>query len=172
MERKWGCFGEQIGTVFDRRGQSMDCIRNCFLSHSIKKLFQHKWPHLLSHCKSGLECWTASTNVHKSKHLLVCSATIVHIKWLEDNFDGEEHPKQVYSQLAIWVNKLIAFEHLRLPLFAMWPKSTPVCIQNNCNVGYGFINFVDTKSLLSFYLKFNKYTWQRYKSEKVWSVLW
>lgn len=40
-------------------------------------------------------------------------------------------------------------------------------IQNQCNVGYGFINFVSTEHLLSFYKKFNRYVWKKYKSEKV-----
>jgi RNA recognition motif-containing protein len=47
------------------------------------------------------------------------------------------------------------------------PKVKYIIIQNQCNVGYGFINFVDTKYLLNFYQKYNKYIWQKYKSEKV-----
>lgn len=40
-------------------------------------------------------------------------------------------------------------------------------IQNLCNVGYGFINFIDTQYLYTFYKKYNNYIWQKYKSEKV-----
>ena len=39
--------------------------------------------------------------------------------------------------------------------------------KNQCNVGYGFINFVDTSYLEAFYCKFHNYHWKKYRSEKV-----
>lgn len=39
--------------------------------------------------------------------------------------------------------------------------------QNQCNVGYGFINFTNTENLKSFYHKFHNYSWKKFKSEKV-----
>ena len=43
----------------------------------------------------------------------------------------------------------------------------PCDLKNQCNVGYGFINFLNTDYLLSFYEKFEGYVWKRYRSEKV-----
>ena len=40
-------------------------------------------------------------------------------------------------------------------------------IQNNCNMGYGFINFLNTNYLKQFYLNFNNIKWKKYRSQKV-----
>lgn len=39
--------------------------------------------------------------------------------------------------------------------------------QNNCNMGYAFINFVDPMYVISFFEKFNGKSWRRYNSMKV-----
>lgn len=43
----------------------------------------------------------------------------------------------------------------------------PCDIKNQCNVGYGFINFLNTSYLLKFYYIFEGKKWQRFRSEKV-----
>lgn len=43
----------------------------------------------------------------------------------------------------------------------------PCDIKNNCNVGYGFVNFLDLKGLQSFYARFQGKRWGKFKSEKV-----
>ena len=40
-------------------------------------------------------------------------------------------------------------------------------IKNQCNVGYGFINFVNTICLRDFYLAFHNHKWAKFRSEKV-----
>lgn len=40
-------------------------------------------------------------------------------------------------------------------------------LQNKCNVGYAFINFIDPRYIRNFYLEFNGKKWERFKSEKV-----
>lgn len=39
--------------------------------------------------------------------------------------------------------------------------------QNNCNVGYGFINFVNTDILFEFYKRFHSKKWLKFRSDKV-----
>ena len=39
--------------------------------------------------------------------------------------------------------------------------------QNNCNVGYGFINFVSTEILFEFYKRFHSKKWLKFRSDKV-----
>lgn len=39
--------------------------------------------------------------------------------------------------------------------------------ENNCNVGYAFINFVAPSHLLTFYEEFHNKKWLRFRSEKV-----
>ena len=39
--------------------------------------------------------------------------------------------------------------------------------KNCCNVGYGFINFIDTEMLKQYYLNFNNTRWMKFRSEKV-----
>lgn len=43
----------------------------------------------------------------------------------------------------------------------------PCDIRNQCNVGYGFINFLNTMYLSEFYHMFQSRRWSRFKSEKV-----
>jgi hypothetical protein len=43
----------------------------------------------------------------------------------------------------------------------------PCDIKNNCNVGYGFVNFLDLAGLQRFYLRFQSKRWGKFKSEKV-----
>ncbi len=43
----------------------------------------------------------------------------------------------------------------------------PCDIKNQCNVGYGFINFLTTSFLAQFYQQFQGKRWARFKSEKV-----
>lgn len=40
----------------------------------------------------------------------------------------------------------------------------PVDSYNPCNVGYAFINFIDTKFIPKFYLEFNGKRWSRFNS--------
>lgn len=70
------------------------------------------------------------------------------------------------NELALEIDKQHAdtYDFLYLPCD---PKVTHYLFQNLCNVGYGFINFVTTDHLRSFYLKFNNYIWKKYRSEKV-----
>jgi len=46
----------------------------------------------------------------------------------------------------------------------------PIDFKNKCNVGYAFINLVDTESILRFYDRFNDVRWERFNSEKVASI--
>lgn len=39
--------------------------------------------------------------------------------------------------------------------------------KNRCNVGYAFINFIDSKTILSFFEEFNGKKWSKFNSEKV-----
>lgn len=43
----------------------------------------------------------------------------------------------------------------------------PCDIKNNCNVGYGFVNFLDLAGLERFYARFQGKRWGKFKSEKV-----
>jgi hypothetical protein len=43
----------------------------------------------------------------------------------------------------------------------------PIDVQNNCNVGYAFINFLDSAYILDFYNEYNDKGWDSYNSEKV-----
>jgi hypothetical protein len=43
----------------------------------------------------------------------------------------------------------------------------PCDIKNQCNVGYGFINFVSTQYLAEFYRVFQGRRWSKFRSEKV-----
>jgi len=43
----------------------------------------------------------------------------------------------------------------------------PIDPRNKCNVGYAFINFIDTRYIHDFYLEFNNQRWGRFNSEKV-----
>lgn len=43
----------------------------------------------------------------------------------------------------------------------------PCDIKNQCNVGYGFINFLSTDCLNAFYERFQGKKWARFRSEKV-----
>lgn len=47
-------------------------------------------------------------------------------------------------------------------------KVTILYTQNNCNVGYGFINFLNTEILAIFYQKFHNKKWIKFRSDKVW----
>lgn len=42
--------------------------------------------------------------------------------------------------------------------------------QNECNVGYAFINFIHTKFIPEFYEKFHRKGWQKFNSEKICQV--
>ena len=43
----------------------------------------------------------------------------------------------------------------------------PCDIKNQCNVGYGFINFLSTHELAEFYKEFQGRRWAKFRSEKV-----
>ena len=43
----------------------------------------------------------------------------------------------------------------------------PIDFKNRCNVGYAFINFIDPKSIPSFYEEFDNKKWEKFNSEKV-----
>ncbi len=43
----------------------------------------------------------------------------------------------------------------------------PIDVQNNCNVGYAFINFLNSAYILDFYEEYNDKGWDSYNSEKV-----
>lgn len=43
----------------------------------------------------------------------------------------------------------------------------PCDIKNQCNVGYGFINFLNTSYLCQFYQNFQGKKWAKFRSEKV-----
>lgn len=43
----------------------------------------------------------------------------------------------------------------------------PIDFDNNCNVGYAFLNFIELDSIKEFYLEFNKKTWPHFKSDKI-----
>lgn len=46
----------------------------------------------------------------------------------------------------------------------------PCDIKNQCNVGYGFINFLTTSFLAQFYQQFQGKRWARFKSEKICNI--
>jgi hypothetical protein len=43
----------------------------------------------------------------------------------------------------------------------------PIDFNNNCNVGYAFINFININHIWSFYLEFNDKKWPMFNSEKI-----
>lgn len=43
----------------------------------------------------------------------------------------------------------------------------PIDFKNKCNVGYAFINFIDQKAIIPFYIEFNNTKWERFNSEKI-----
>jgi RNA recognition motif-containing protein len=43
----------------------------------------------------------------------------------------------------------------------------PIDFKNKCNVGYAFINFIDPRSICTFFEEFNNKKWERFNSEKV-----
>lgn len=43
-------------------------------------------------------------------------------------------------------------------------------LQNKCNVGYAFINFIDCKNIVSFYEEFHGKKWEKFNSEKVCAI--
>ena len=46
----------------------------------------------------------------------------------------------------------------------------PIDFKNKCNVGYAFINFLDIKAIIEFYLEFNNTKWERFNSEKICAI--
>ena len=43
-------------------------------------------------------------------------------------------------------------------------------IQNDCNVGYAFVNFINCSDLKSFYQDFHLKKWKKYKSPKICNI--
>ena len=43
----------------------------------------------------------------------------------------------------------------------------PIDFKNKCNMGYAFINMLDTKHVLSFFVNFCGKGWEKFNSEKV-----
>ena len=43
----------------------------------------------------------------------------------------------------------------------------PIDFHNKCNVGYAFINFVDSRDVVRFFEDFNDQRWRNFNSEKV-----
>lgn len=43
----------------------------------------------------------------------------------------------------------------------------PIDFENNCNLGYAFINFIQPKSIEDFYNLYNNKKWKKFKSEKI-----
>jgi len=46
----------------------------------------------------------------------------------------------------------------------------PIDFKNKCNVGYAFINFIDTQSIPAFYTEFHGKKWEKFNSEKVCAI--
>eukprot|EP01017_Pseudomicrothorax_dubius_P007657 TRINITY_DN12406_c0_g2_i6.p1 TRINITY_DN12406_c0_g2~~TRINITY_DN12406_c0_g2_i6.p1 ORF type:complete len:207 (-),score=64.80 TRINITY_DN12406_c0_g2_i6:34-606(-) len=46
----------------------------------------------------------------------------------------------------------------------------PIDFKNNCNIGYAFINFVDTRFIRRFYEELNGKRWEKFNSEKICSI--
>ena len=46
----------------------------------------------------------------------------------------------------------------------------PIDFQNNCNVGYAFINFLTTENVRDFYKEFQGKKWEKFNSEKICEV--
>merc|ERR1712137_80728 len=46
----------------------------------------------------------------------------------------------------------------------------PIDFKDKCNVGYAFINFIDPKSIVSFYQKLHNTKWDKFNSEKVCNI--
>ena len=46
----------------------------------------------------------------------------------------------------------------------------PIDFNNNCNMGYAFVNFKENEILRKFYLEFDGRKWNKFKSEKICSV--
>jgi hypothetical protein len=71
--------------------------------------------------------------------------------------------KYTINELALEIDT----EHANTYDFLYLPcdlKVRTLLIQNQCNVGYGFINFINTEFLYSFYCQFEQYIWKRYRS--------
>ena len=46
----------------------------------------------------------------------------------------------------------------------------PIDFKNKCNVGYAFVNFIDCRSVVPFFCKYNGRRWNHFNSEKVCAV--
>lgn len=46
----------------------------------------------------------------------------------------------------------------------------PIDFENNCNMGYAFVNFKKIENLKIFYYEFNGRKWKQFKSEKICQV--
>lgn len=46
----------------------------------------------------------------------------------------------------------------------------PIDFKNRCNMGYAFINFVDYRAIVSFFMEFNGQRWSSFNSEKVCTI--
>lgn len=43
----------------------------------------------------------------------------------------------------------------------------PIDFKNRCNMGYAFINFIDSTYIFDFYTKFNGLGWEKFNSDKI-----
>lgn len=43
----------------------------------------------------------------------------------------------------------------------------PIDFRNKCNVGYAFINFINSRDIFDFVEEFNNKKWEKFNSEKV-----
>lgn len=46
----------------------------------------------------------------------------------------------------------------------------PIDFNNNCNMGYAFINFTSVETVKNFYVEFNAKRWKKFNSEKICTV--
>lgn len=59
------------------------------------------------------------------------------------------------------------YDFFYLPIDFKVSSFITYCFQNKCNVGYAFINFVDSIFILKFFEEFTGKKWECFNSEKI-----
>lgn len=146
----------------------------CFFSQLIiwKKLCKHNGlptADVLQHfgLQHGKYDFPDQTDVNWIRRECVWGKTELDRFWPPNDNNDKKHSEQIHHKRPLWINRLLFLKHLRFPLPSLWLQGNSPFIQNNCNVGYGFINFVNTSYLHDFYLEFHNRGWGKFKSEKV-----
>ena len=88
-----------------------------------------------------------------------------HRTWWKDHHHAEKHSQQIHPgndpEGNRWEWTLRKVQFLLPP---HWLQGTYPPIQNDCNVGYAFINLINTKYIKDLYREFNGKRWRKFNS--------